>query len=63
MKNLPPMIQCLEKNGTHICNQVYAYSKKGNNQQIYRNSGTVISHASKKISSKCNNERRKNRIC
>ena len=28
MKNLAPMIQYLEKEGTRICNQVYAYSKK-----------------------------------
>ena len=28
MKNLTPMIQYLEKKGTRICNQVYAYSKK-----------------------------------
>ena len=28
MKNLAPMIQYLENEGTRICNQVYAYSKK-----------------------------------
>ena len=28
MKNLARMIQYLEKEGTRICNQVYAYSKK-----------------------------------
>jgi hypothetical protein len=28
MKNLAPMIRYLEKEGTKICNQVYAYSKK-----------------------------------
>ena len=28
MKNLAPMIQYLQNEGTRICNQVYAYSKK-----------------------------------
>jgi hypothetical protein len=28
MKKLAPMIQYLEKEGTRVCNQVYAYSKK-----------------------------------
>ena len=63
MKNLAPMIQYLENEGTRICNQVYAYSKKmETTNKCIENSCSAVSYTSKKTGSKCINEWRKNRI-
>ena len=57
MKNLAPMIQYLENEGTRICNQVYAYSKNmETTDKCIENSCSVVTYTSKKIGSKCINE-------
>jgi hypothetical protein len=59
-KNSASIIQYLEKEGTWICNQIYAYyNKMKTTDKCIENSGTVISHTGKKTCSECHNKRKK----